>query len=115
MVVNQLFLVTLDDGYCLFLGLLDMKKRQDEELSADEAYIRYAADLPLHLGNIIHDKDELADPQNPIKIVVCMSKESSQRLLDAQFLQSDISFKRIVGFHEFELGGRDFTSWTSAW
>ena len=107
-------MVTLDDRYCLFLGLLDMKKCQDEELSADEVYIRYAADLPSSLSSIIHDEDELADPRNPIRIVVCMSKESSRRLLEAQFLQSDIGFKRIVGFQEFELGGRDFTSRTSA-
>ena len=92
-----------------------MKKCQDEELSADEAYICYTADLLSSLGNIIHDKDELADSQNHNKIIVCMSKKSSQQLVNNQFLQSDISFKCIVGFHEFELGGRDFTSHTSVW
>lgn len=91
-----------------------MKKRQDEELSVDEVYIRYAAELHSSLNNIIHDEDEVTDTKTSIRIVVCMSKESSQRLLDAQFVQSDIGFKRIVGFHEFELGGRDFTSRTSA-
>lgn len=41
-----------------------------------------------------------------------MSKASSIRLLEAQFLQSDIGFKRIVGFQEFELGGRERGSGT---
>jgi hypothetical protein len=91
-----------------------LKQHQDEELSADEVYIRYAAVLHSSLGNIIHDEDEDADTKMPIYIIVCMSKESSQRLLDAPFIQSDIGFKRIVGFQEFELGGRDFTSRTSA-
>ena len=100
--------------YGLILGLLHMKKRQDEELPVDEVYIRYAAELHSSLGNIIHDEDEIADTKTPIYIIVCMSKESSQRLLEAQFVQSDIGFKRIVGFQEFELGGRDFTSRTSA-
>jgi hypothetical protein len=89
-----------------------MKKCQDEELSVDEVYIRYAAKLHSSL-NIIHDEDEVTNTTTSIRIVICMSKESSQRLLDAQFVQSDIGFKRIVGFQEFELGGRDFTSRTS--
>ena len=91
-----------------------MKKCQDEELSVDEVYICYAAKLHSSLNNIIHDEDEVTDTKTSIRIVVCMSKESSQRLLDAQFVQSDIGFKCIVGFQEFELGGRDFTSRTSA-
>ena len=91
-----------------------MKKCQDEELSVDEVYIRYAAGLHSSLNNIIHDEDEVTNTKTSICIVVCMSKESSQQLLDAQFVQSDIGFKCIVGFQEFELGGRDFTSQTSA-
>jgi len=34
-----------------------------------------------------------------------MTKESSHQLLRAQFLQSDIAFKRVAGFLEFEVGG----------
>lgn len=41
-----------------------------------------------------------------------MSQSSSSRILEAQFLQSDIGFKRIVGFQEFELGGKEFGSRT---
>ena len=100
--------------YYHILGLLHMKKRQDEELPVNEVYIRYAAKLHSSLNDVIHNEDEVADTKTPIYIIVCMSKESSQRLLDAQFVQSDIGFKCIVGFQEFELGGRDFTSRTSA-
>jgi hypothetical protein len=34
-----------------------------------------------------------------------MTKESSQRLLKVQYLQSDIAFKCVAGFLEFETGG----------
>jgi hypothetical protein len=69
------------------------------------------AELPL-LGSIIHEEDDTNRASDPIRIIICMSKDSSKRLLDAQFLQSDIGFKRIVGFQEFELGGRDHGSRT---
>jgi len=36
-----------------------------------------------------------------------MTRESSQRLVHAQYLQSDIAFKRVAGFLEFETGGLD--------
>ena len=42
-----------------------------------------------------------------------MTKESSHCLLDAQYLQSNIGFKRIIGFYEFELRGLDLDSHTS--
>lgn len=42
-----------------------------------------------------------------------MSKEGSQRLLKAQYVQSDIGFKRVVGFYEFELAGMDRDANTS--
>lgn len=88
-------------------GLLHLKKCQDEELPPDEAYVRYAAKLPF-LNDVVHDEDEPTDSgSDAIHVIVCMSKDSSQHLLKAQFLQSNIGFKRIVGFQEFELGGKD--------
>jgi hypothetical protein len=80
--------------------------QQDSELPAEEVYIRYAAEVP-SLDSIIHDEDDLEKNGDPIRIIICMNKESSKRLAGAQFLQSNIGFKRIVGFQEFELGGRD--------
>ena len=85
---------------------------QDKKLSVNKVYIHYAAELHSSLSNIIYDEDEVTDTKTPIYIIVCMNKESSQRLLDTQFVRSDIRFKCIVGFQEFELGGRDFTSQT---
>ena len=40
-----------------------------------------------------------------ISIIIYMTKESSHQLLHAQFMQSDIAFKRVAGFLEFEVGG----------
>lgn len=54
----------------------------------------------------INDSEQLADP-GPCRIVICMSPVQSSRLRKAQYLQSDIAFKRVVGFKEFELGGLD--------
>ena len=34
-----------------------------------------------------------------------MLPQSSERLQSAQYLQSDIGFKRIVGFYGLEIGG----------
>lgn len=93
-------------------GLLHLKERQDTELPAAEHYIRYAPDVPF-LSSVIHNEDDIDSAAgDPIRIIICMSKASSARLLEAQFLQSDIGFKHIVGFQEFELGGRDYGSRT---
>lgn len=43
----------------------------------------------------------------PFRMVVCMFPEASFRLRSCQYLQCDIGFKRVAGFKEFELGGRD--------
>jgi hypothetical protein len=42
-----------------------------------------------------------------LRMVVCMTPSQSRHLLDAQYLQSDIAFKRVVGYYEFELAGWD--------
>lgn len=106
---SQIYILTI-----IAPGLLDLKRRQDSELPRNEAYIRFAAEVP-ELEGIIHDEDELDEIRDPIRIIICMSKEGSQHLLGAQFLQSDIGFKRVIGFHEFELGGRDPKSRTSTY
>lgn len=93
-------------------GLLHLKARQDDELPPEDHYIRFAAEVP-SLSGIIHEEDdetEPGQPAQPIRVIICMSKQSSQRLVKTQFLQSDIGFKRIVGFQEFELGGKEFGS-----
>lgn len=59
------------------------------------------------------DENEIQAAGTKFRMVVCMTPGSSRRLLQAQYLQSDISFKRINGFEEFELGGLDANSRTS--
>lgn len=60
-----------------------------------------------------HEEDDPERRDEPLRLIICMTKESSARLLEAQYLQSDIGFKRIIGFYEFELGGLDWDSRTS--
>jgi len=58
-----------------------------------------------------HPADEEDEPESDaasgVRIVVCMSRDGSERLLRAQYLQSDMAFKRVVGFYEFELAAID--------
>lgn len=51
--------------------------------------------------------DSPFDLSSPFRIIVCMLPEGSRRLRTAKYVQSDISFKRIIGFKEFVLGGLD--------
>lgn len=91
----------------LLQGLLHLKQRQDEELSSEHAYIRFASEVS-SLDSLVYEEDDTTGSGiDPIRIAVCMGQESSRRLLKARFLQSDIGFKRIVGFQEFEIGGKD--------
>lgn len=46
-------------------------------------------------------------------MVVCMNKAGSKRLSEAQYIQCDIGFKRVVGFYEFELAAMDRDANTS--
>ncbi|KAJ7437910.1 hypothetical protein B0H11DRAFT_1884881 [Mycena galericulata] len=96
-------------------GLLHMKLKQDELLPVDEVYIRYMEEIPaLGLGpRDEEDEDSDADPAVPFRIAVCMTRQGSCRLLKAKYLQSDIAFRRIVGFKEFELGGLERDSRTT--
>lgn len=86
-----------------------LKALQDETLPPEEHYIRYIAEIPL-AGLPVHDEDDLepaASTGKMLRIIVCMWPEGSRRLATAQFVQSDIAFKRVSGFLEFELGGLD--------
>lgn len=92
-------------------GLLHLKSQQDSSTS-EAPYIRFIAEVP-ELGSSQDDDGDEDMDNKPLRIAVCMSKSSSVRLLHAHYLQSDIGFKRIVGFKEFELGGLDEDSSTS--
>lgn len=59
------------------------------------------------LGQVSDTNTKLSTKKASIalQIVICMLKENSKQLLDAQYIQSNIGFKRVVGWKEFELGG----------
>ncbi|KAJ7312830.1 hypothetical protein DFH08DRAFT_717029, partial [Mycena albidolilacea] len=62
-----------------------------------------------------HEEDEppLLPEEKSTHIIICMTPHSSSRLQKAQYLQSDISFKRIVGYDEFEISAMDRDANTS--
>jgi hypothetical protein len=64
---------------------------------------------------VLHEEDDpvLVGEGDEVQIIICMTQEASERLLAAQYLQSDMAFKRIVGFYEFELAAVDRISNTS--
>ena len=99
------------------IGIVDLKRQQDENLPEGEQYIRYIAEFPA-LGQLmssdVPDVDDMDDARTPFRIIICMSKQNSIRLLSAHYVQSDIGFKRIAGHQEFELGGLDQSSRISA-
>ncbi|KAJ7815793.1 hypothetical protein B0H14DRAFT_2264779, partial [Mycena olivaceomarginata] len=89
-------------------GILHLKSHQDAQLPEHQRYIRVILELDDHTLTP-HEEDEEAPPSvdKKTRIIVCMAPESSARLQNAQYLQSDIGFKRIVGFDEFEIAAMD--------
>ncbi|KAJ7710725.1 hypothetical protein B0H17DRAFT_1173621 [Mycena rosella] len=55
----------------------------------------------------VHPEDEPRSAKDPhtLRFILCMGFEGSERLLSCQYVQSDIGFKRVIGFYEFELAG----------
>ena len=80
-----------------------MLNAKDNDLPPDLHYIRYAEELPISTLTE-HEDDEPNDTREFLRIIICMTRESSRRFLHAQYLQSDIAFKRVAGFLEFETG-----------
>lgn len=95
-------------------GVVRLKQAQDSELPIDKHYIRSMIEIDSH-AVVQHDEDDFGGGglASPLRMIVCMSKSGSQRLLRAQYLQSDIGFKRVVGFYEFELAAMDRDANTS--
>lgn len=89
---------------------------QDDCLPPEQHYIRTIEEIPLDCMPV-HEEDDLdhemlADTTRTLRIIICMTPVQSQRLSCAQYLQSDIAFKCIIGFLEFEIGGLDRNSRT---
>ncbi|KAJ6580688.1 hypothetical protein B0H19DRAFT_1328776 [Mycena capillaripes] len=80
--------------------------QQNIERPLKDRYICCVVDLDADLFSA-HPEDEpnLMARSNCLRFIVCMGWEGSDRLQKCQYVQSDIGFKRVVGFYEFELGG----------
>ncbi len=92
------------------LGVQHLKESEDVLLPPEQQYVRVVEEQILEHSS---EPEDVADRHVPFRIIICMSAESSRCLQQAQFLQSDIGFKRIVGFEEFEIGHLDPGSQTS--
>jgi hypothetical protein len=100
------------------IGVVQLKETQDDSLPVEMHYIRKII-IMTNSELITHEEDEPEPALNGeedsdgVRIIICMTQEGSKRLLGAQYLQSDMAFKRIVGFYEFELAAIDRISNTS--
>ncbi|KAF7969704.1 hypothetical protein HWV62_26160 [Athelia sp. TMB] len=102
---------------CIIIGLRNLKDEQDKSLPPEKHYIRTIEEISLD-GMPVHEEDEfdyemLADLRRTLRLIVCMTPAQSRRLSRAQYIQSDIAFKRVAGFLEFEIGGLDNNSQTA--
>lgn len=92
-------------------GLLHLKEIQDRQLPPQSRYICHAEEIPVQSVHSYKEDDlDTVNPYDnakPIRIIICMDSAASHRLAKAQYLQSDIAFKRVTGFLEFEIGGLD--------
>ncbi|OSX56007.1 hypothetical protein POSPLADRAFT_1161553, partial [Postia placenta MAD-698-R-SB12] len=98
-------------------GLRHWKHIQDTTFKPEDIYVRYMAEFPsshalLQLHAEVDEASECEEQPN-LRVVICMTPAQSWRLLRAQYLQSDIAFKRVSGYKEFELGGWDHENRTA--
>ncbi|KAJ3926352.1 MAG: hypothetical protein NXY57DRAFT_1065053 [Lentinula lateritia] len=100
-------------------GLMWIKAQQDSLLDPKDHYVRKmveieASELQADQDDVSEDSPGTSAP-GPFRFAICMTTEASKRFVEAQFIQSDIGFKRIVGFYEFEVASLDrYSNTTSA-
>ncbi|KAJ7488621.1 hypothetical protein B0H11DRAFT_2406715 [Mycena galericulata] len=89
-------------------GVLHLWGQQSITRPLKDQYIRRVIDLDCSAFPS-HPEDESGKSAGPMRLqfVICMGREGSERLLQTPYLQSDIGFKRVIGFYEFELAGWD--------
>lgn len=94
-----------------FVGLLHVKTQQDELLAPTDQYLCVMLELPdTEVDNNEADVPEdqpFSSEGKSLRIAICMTSAASKQLVEAQYLQSDIRFKQIVGFYEFEIASLD--------
>ncbi|KAJ6546670.1 hypothetical protein DFH09DRAFT_1506327 [Mycena vulgaris] len=96
-------------------SVINLKAQQDRNLAKEQRYIRRIIAIPLQtLNSHEEDEPEKDNKDDMVRIIICMTPEASRRLLSAgRYLQSDIAFRRIVRFLEFELACMDRDANTS--
>ncbi|KAJ6585422.1 hypothetical protein B0H19DRAFT_927021 [Mycena capillaripes] len=99
---------TLSDLHISLANRSHLKTFIDQVCTELDQYIRRVVDLDSSTF-AHHPEDEPLKATEPsrLKFVVCMGRDGSERLLKTQYVQSDIGFKRVIGFYEFELAGWD--------
>jgi hypothetical protein len=90
-----------------------MKSLQDQALLPSEKYIRRVLEIDMIDNGDDANSADTSDTSEKLRLIVCMTQVGSERLLRAQYLQSDIGFKRVVGMYEFELACVDRDANTS--
>ncbi|KAJ7813542.1 hypothetical protein B0H14DRAFT_3749798 [Mycena olivaceomarginata] len=95
-------------------GALYFFNQQSLTRPFEDQYIRRMVELdPSALEVHPEDEPRTSNDTPSLRFVVCMGAEGSRRLLGCQYVQSDIGFRRVTGFYEFELGGWDRDAQTS--
>jgi hypothetical protein len=93
-----------------------LKAYQDSKLPKENHYIRrvLALEVDTTQPDTEEEDDDMIGKDDRLRIIVCMTPEASKRLVSSgRYLQSDIAFRRIVGFKEFEVAGMDRDANTS--
>ncbi|KAK0433926.1 uncharacterized protein EV420DRAFT_1488854 [Desarmillaria tabescens] len=103
-------------------GVQHMKSKQDEEGSTP--YIREMKEISWQRLKDGRDHiDDSEDEDGPLegldddcfKLIICMLLQCSEDLLKAKYVQSDISFKHVPGWKEFELVSVDHETNQGQW
>lgn len=111
---------SLDGAMCRMLliskcsGIKHTKQQQqDEQMDPNDHHIRRVIGIAADSMEGHESDDPPTGKANTVRIMICMSKEGSERLINAQYPQSDIAFKRVAGYYEFELASVDRDANTS--
>lgn len=95
---------------------MNLKAQQDVELPKEKHYIRriIAIDPRTSPRHEEDEEDNNEQKDDKIRIIICMTSEASRRLrATGRYLQSDIAFRRIAHFLEFELACKERDANTS--
>ncbi|KAJ7584578.1 hypothetical protein C8J56DRAFT_1054042 [Mycena floridula] len=85
-------------------GVKHLKEIQDHAGNPEAIYVRHIIEVSAAgVVRDIQDEETAAASSQDLRIIVCMTRKQSDRLLKAQYLQGDVTFKCVIGFKEFEL------------